>query len=148
MITPVAQVWWLRPLINAARVGEQSAVVWNLVYLNPGLRNAFKGRRRNRSTKRSRCSEADIVRHNQQYVRSVFRCFDLCRKIQPRLCGAQPHFAIEWRLRDWQHGTIKLFFDMVSMHVTSGQNHRCQQEKRNQLSSQCFLAHSFQNCPG
>jgi len=29
MIVPDAAVWWLRPVISAARVGEHSAVVWN-----------------------------------------------------------------------------------------------------------------------
>ena len=28
-------VWWLRPPISAACVGEQSAVVWNRVYFRP-----------------------------------------------------------------------------------------------------------------
>jgi hypothetical protein len=36
-------VWWLRPLNSAARVGEQSAVVWNRLYLRPlaARRSAF-----------------------------------------------------------------------------------------------------------
>src|SRR5215470_16537355 len=29
------QEWWLRPVSNAARVGEQSAVVWKRLYLSP-----------------------------------------------------------------------------------------------------------------
>src|SRR5215471_13750748 len=37
MMTPVAQLWWLRPVINAARVGEQSAVVWKRLYFRPRL---------------------------------------------------------------------------------------------------------------
>ena len=28
-------LWWLRPVISAARVGEHSAVVWNRVYFSP-----------------------------------------------------------------------------------------------------------------
>ena len=35
VIPPIPTAWWLRPLINAALVGEQSAVVWKRVYLNP-----------------------------------------------------------------------------------------------------------------
>ncbi len=34
-ITPIPTEWWLRPVSVAARVGEHSAVVWNLVYLSP-----------------------------------------------------------------------------------------------------------------
>ena len=30
-ITPKPTEWWLRPVISAARVGEQSAVEWNWV---------------------------------------------------------------------------------------------------------------------
>ena len=30
-ITPKPVEWWLRPVINAARVGEQRAVEWNWV---------------------------------------------------------------------------------------------------------------------
>jgi len=37
MMPPVETVWWLRPVIKAARVGEQSAVVWNWLYRNPDL---------------------------------------------------------------------------------------------------------------
>jgi hypothetical protein len=32
---PFPTEWWFRPEINAARVGEQSAVVWKRVYLSP-----------------------------------------------------------------------------------------------------------------
>jgi hypothetical protein len=28
---PMFTVWWLRPALSAARVGEQSAVVWKLL---------------------------------------------------------------------------------------------------------------------
>ncbi len=28
-MTPLATEWWFRPVSSAARVGEQSAVVWN-----------------------------------------------------------------------------------------------------------------------
>ena len=35
VITPVAHEWWLRPVSSAARVGEQSAVVWEHVYSRP-----------------------------------------------------------------------------------------------------------------
>jgi hypothetical protein len=31
VIPPIPTVWWLRPDSSAARVGEQSAVVWNRV---------------------------------------------------------------------------------------------------------------------
>ena len=34
-ITPKPAEWWLRPVISAARVGEQSAVEWNWVQLSP-----------------------------------------------------------------------------------------------------------------
>jgi hypothetical protein len=30
-ITPKPTAWWLRPVINAARVGEHSAAEWNCV---------------------------------------------------------------------------------------------------------------------
>src|SRR5262245_44912468 len=32
---PIPTLWWLRPVRSAARVGEQSAVVWNSLYLKP-----------------------------------------------------------------------------------------------------------------
>src|SRR5215510_16470098 len=32
---PIPTLWWLRPESIAARVGEQSAVVWKRVYFNP-----------------------------------------------------------------------------------------------------------------
>ncbi len=35
MMTPVWTVCWSRPVIKAARVGEQSAVVLNWLYLRP-----------------------------------------------------------------------------------------------------------------
>src|SRR5215475_4786376 len=35
MILPVDAVWWLRPVMSAARVGEQRAVVWNVLYRRP-----------------------------------------------------------------------------------------------------------------
>ena len=31
VMKPMLQVWWLRPALSAARVGEQSAVVWKLL---------------------------------------------------------------------------------------------------------------------
>src|SRR5215470_17852536 len=34
-ITPKPTEWWLRPVMSAARVGEQSAVEWKLVYRRP-----------------------------------------------------------------------------------------------------------------
>ncbi len=34
-ITPVATVWWLRPVSSAARDGEHNAVVWNWLYSSP-----------------------------------------------------------------------------------------------------------------
>src|SRR5262245_9166454 len=36
-MTPEAQVWWLRPVISAAREGEHSAVVWNMLYRRPAF---------------------------------------------------------------------------------------------------------------
>ena len=33
--TPNPTLWWLRPVISAARVGEQSDVEWKLVYRRP-----------------------------------------------------------------------------------------------------------------
>src|SRR5262245_37631732 len=35
MMLPVAQLWWLRPVMRAARVGEQRAVVWKRLYFRP-----------------------------------------------------------------------------------------------------------------
>jgi hypothetical protein len=32
---PMPTEWWLRPVSNAARVGEHIAVTWNLLYRNP-----------------------------------------------------------------------------------------------------------------
>ena len=32
---PMPTEWWLRPVRSAARVGEQSAVVWKRLYLRP-----------------------------------------------------------------------------------------------------------------
>src|SRR5262245_29443650 len=34
-MTPVPAEWWLRPVSNAARVGEQSDVVWKREYRRP-----------------------------------------------------------------------------------------------------------------
>jgi hypothetical protein len=31
MIAPMLLTWWLRPLLRATRVGEQTAVVWKLL---------------------------------------------------------------------------------------------------------------------
>ena len=31
VMTPLATEWWFRPVISAARLGEQSAVVWNML---------------------------------------------------------------------------------------------------------------------
>jgi hypothetical protein len=33
VMVPLWTLWWLRPVSRAARVGEQSAVVWKRVYL-------------------------------------------------------------------------------------------------------------------
>jgi hypothetical protein len=30
-MTPLATEWWFRPVISAARVGEQRAVVWYML---------------------------------------------------------------------------------------------------------------------
>src|SRR5687768_8547459 len=40
---PMPTEWWLRPVSNAWRVGEHSAVVWNRLYFNPlaASRSAF-----------------------------------------------------------------------------------------------------------
>ena len=32
---PIPTEWWLRPVSNAWRVGEHSAVVWNRLYCSP-----------------------------------------------------------------------------------------------------------------
>lgn len=37
MMIPVDATWWLRPVNSAARVGEQSAVVWKRLYRKPFL---------------------------------------------------------------------------------------------------------------
>src|SRR5215475_8261249 len=36
------QVWWLRPVSSAARVGEHSAVVWKWLYFSPFLATRSK----------------------------------------------------------------------------------------------------------
>src|SRR5208282_5011596 len=41
-MAPVEQLWWLRPVIKAARVGEQSAVVWKRLYFNPRFASLSK----------------------------------------------------------------------------------------------------------
>src|SRR5258708_7645986 len=41
-MTPVEQLWWFRPVMSAARVGEQSAVVWKRLYFRPRLANRSK----------------------------------------------------------------------------------------------------------
>src|SRR5262245_37902506 len=38
----IPQVWWLRPVSSAARVGEQRAVVWKWLYLSPRLATRSK----------------------------------------------------------------------------------------------------------
>src|SRR5262245_16152333 len=38
----IPQVWWLRPVKSAARVGEHSAVVWKWLYLTPRLATRSK----------------------------------------------------------------------------------------------------------
>src|SRR5258708_4788084 len=35
VIPPIPTVWWLRPVSNACRVGEQSAAVWKRLNLRP-----------------------------------------------------------------------------------------------------------------
>src|SRR5262245_55691061 len=35
VMLPMPTLWWLRPVRSAARVGEQSAVVWNWLYCSP-----------------------------------------------------------------------------------------------------------------
>ena len=35
MTPPIPIAWWFRPVNIACRVGEQSAVVWNRLYLRP-----------------------------------------------------------------------------------------------------------------
>ncbi len=40
VMPPMPTVWWLRPVNRAARVGEQSAVVWKRVYLKPSVARA------------------------------------------------------------------------------------------------------------
>ena len=39
VIAPIPTEWWLRPVSNADRVGEQSAVVWKRVYFRPPAAN-------------------------------------------------------------------------------------------------------------
>src|SRR5262245_46260745 len=38
----IPQVWWLRPVKSAARVGEHSAVVWKWLYFSPFLATRSK----------------------------------------------------------------------------------------------------------
>jgi len=33
--------WWLRPVSNACRVGEQSAVVWKRMYFRPSAASGY-----------------------------------------------------------------------------------------------------------
>jgi hypothetical protein len=56
MITPVAALWWFRPLSSAARVDEQSAVV-ELVVAKSALREPIHRRRRNRPAEHGRRPE-------------------------------------------------------------------------------------------
>src|SRR5262245_65392308 len=41
-MTPVLQLWWLRPVIRAARVGEHRAVVWKRLYFSPRFASLSK----------------------------------------------------------------------------------------------------------
>ncbi len=42
---PMPTAWWLRPVSSAARVGEQSAVVWKRLNLQPAPASRSNGRR-------------------------------------------------------------------------------------------------------
>jgi hypothetical protein len=42
VMAPVAQLWWSRPVIRAARVGEHRAVVWKRLYFKPRLASRSK----------------------------------------------------------------------------------------------------------
>ena len=77
-MTPVATLWWLRPVSSAARVGEHSV---ELRVAEVGLRQAVHGGGRNRPSERGRCAEAHVVGEDEQDVRRALRGGDLHGKV-------------------------------------------------------------------
>ena len=69
---PMPTEWWLRPLSSAARVGEQSAVVWKRVYFKAVGRQPLERRRVAGPAERARRPEADVVDQDDQDVGRAF----------------------------------------------------------------------------
>ena len=70
---PMPTEWWLRPVSSAARVGEQSAVVWKRLYLRPSRRQPLGRRRVARAAEGARRGEADVVEQDDEHVRRAGR---------------------------------------------------------------------------
>jgi hypothetical protein len=89
-------------VINAARVGEQSAVVWKVVP-QAGVSHPLKVRRIDRPAKSAACAEPDIVGQDDDDIRRACRRFEAFWKIRGRiLCGAS-NLAFERLCGSGQH---------------------------------------------
>ena len=103
-------VWALccsRPVISAARVGEQSAVVLNSIVLEAARRERFEGRRRNRAAEGARSAEADVVGQDQEDVRRALGRFHRLRKVGLRIRRRAADHAFERRRRVGQNGDVR-----------------------------------------
>jgi hypothetical protein len=76
-INPNPTAWWLRPVSNAARVGEHNAVTWNRLYRAPSPATRSRAGGGNRAAERTRLPEPRIIEQYQQDVRRALRRGDV-----------------------------------------------------------------------
>ena len=84
--------------MSAARVGEQSDVVWNLRVAQSVCRDAVERRRRDDAPEGAGRAEADVVGHDEEDVRRALRRHHARRPGRFRLQGVQFDVALERRV--------------------------------------------------
>ena len=104
---PVCTVCWSRPVISAARVGEQSAVVLNCVVLEAVRGKRIERRRRHGPAERTGRAKAYIVGQDDENIRRAYGRLHGLRKIRLRIRGRSPDDPFEHRVGVRQDGDVR-----------------------------------------
>ena len=76
--------WWLRPVSSAARVGEQSAVVWKRLYFSPFAASRSAVGVLIGPPKALEAPKTDVVDEHDQHVRGALRRANLLDRREDR----------------------------------------------------------------
>src|SRR3954447_4881954 len=99
---PMPLVWWLRPVSSAARVGEQSAVVWKFENRSPPAASASNVKRRDVGPVATELGVTDVVEQHDDDVRRSGRRGRQRRPPRRRFLERAPDHSLIWLLQTQQ----------------------------------------------